>query len=126
MKKQAGRVTLPTEQNLLQETKELMDRWGADGIRDSDGPRLGEPTNELRATIYSTYFVARNHNSCATQHPEEMQQIYLMSDYVTAHSGQVDISFMKGYFTEQIVPDYLHDPKKWWEVINRTTGEVVS
>lgn len=126
MKKQAGRVTLPTEQNFLQETKELMDRWGADAIRDSDGTKLDEATKELRATIYSTYFVARNHNSFATQHPEEMQQIYLMSDYVTAHSEQVDISFMNGYFTEQIVPDYLHDPKKWWEVINRTTGEVVS
>lgn len=125
MKQRAGRVTLPTEQHFLKETRELMNRWGADAIRDSDGTKLDEATKQLNATIYSTYFVARNHNTFAKQHPEEMQQIYLMSNFVTARSKQVNIAFMRGYYTEQIVPDYLHDPQKWWEVIDRTTGEVV-
>lgn len=120
-----GRVTLPTEQNFLDETKELMRRWGADAIRDSDGTKLDEATKQLDASIYSTYFVARNHNEFAKQHPEEMQQIYLLSSYVTAEKNTLDISFLDGYFTEQINADYVHDPKKWWEVIDRTTGEVV-
>src|SRR5699024_10220377 len=97
MEKRAGRVTLPTEQNFLQETRDLMERWGADASRDSDGTKLDEATKQLNATIYSTYFVARNHNTFAKQHPEEMQQIYLMSNFVTAITKQVDISFMSGY-----------------------------
>lgn len=35
------------------------------------------------------------------------------------------IDFLDGYYREQVVADYVHDPKKWWEVIDRTTGEVV-
>ncbi|MDO5089531.1 MAG: 1,3-beta-galactosyl-N-acetylhexosamine phosphorylase [Leptotrichiaceae bacterium] len=34
--------------------------------------------------------------------------------------------FLKGYFTEQIKPDYIHDEKKYWEVIDRTSEETVS
>jgi 1,3-beta-galactosyl-N-acetylhexosamine phosphorylase len=26
---------------------------------------------------------------------------------------------------EQVVPDYLHDPKEWWEVMDRTAGQPV-
>ena len=37
----------------------------------------------------------------------------------------LSVDFMDGYFQEQIKPDYDHDPKRWWEVINRTTQEVV-
>lgn len=42
MSKTKGRVTLPSEGNFLNETKEIMERWGADALRDSDGlyPRL--------------------------------------------------------------------------------------
>lgn len=123
--RKTGRVTLPTEQNFLEETKELMRRWGADAIRDSDGTKLDDATKQLGARVYSTYFVARNHNEFAKQHPEEMQQIYLLSNYVMADSDSLNISFLDGYFTEQIKADYVHDPKKWWEVIDRTTGEVV-
>mgnify|MGYP000573907811 CR=1 FL=1 len=30
MSKTKGRVTLPSESNFLEETKEMLDRWGAD------------------------------------------------------------------------------------------------
>lgn len=119
-----GRVTLPSEQNFLDETKELMHRWGADALRDSDGTKLDDETKQLGAKIYTTYFVARNHNDFAKQHPEEMQQLYLMSEHHLATDRTVAIAFMNGYFTEQVEPDVKHDPKKWWEVIDRTTGEV--
>lgn len=125
MNKRTGRVTLPSEQNFLEETKELMERWGADALRDSDGTKLDEDIKQLDAKIYTTYFVARNHNEFAKEHPEEMQQIYLMSDHFTAVTDTLEIPFLNGYFPEQISADYIHEPKKWWEVIDRTTGEVV-
>ena len=62
MGKTKGRLTLPSESNFLEQTKELLDRWGADAIRDSDGTKLDEATKQLDAKIYTTYFVARNHN----------------------------------------------------------------
>lgn len=121
-----GRVTLPSEENFLDETKELLERWGADAIRDSDGTQLDEEIKNLDAKIYSKYFVARGHNDFAEKHPEENQQIYLMSEKTTAMDTTVDIPYMAGYYAEQITPDYDHDIKKYWEVIDRTTGEIVS
>lgn len=126
MKKSTGRVTLPSQQNFLEETKELMGRWGADALRDSDGTKLDEEIKQLDAKIYTTYFVARSNNEFAEKHPEEMQQLYLMSQYNTATDTNLEVAFLKGYFEEQIEPDYNHDPVVWWEVIDRTTGEVVS
>ncbi len=124
-KKKKGRVTLPSEQDFIEETKELLERWGADAIRDSDGTHLDEEIKQLDAKIYSKYFVARGHNDFAKHHPEENQQLYLMSEKTTAMNTTVEIPFMKGYFAEQVTPDYDHDIKKYWEVMNRTTGEIV-
>lgn len=59
MGKTKGRLTLPSESNFLEQTKELLDRWGADAIRDSDGTKLDEATKQLDAKIYTTY-------SCST------------------------------------------------------------
>ena len=125
MSKTKGRVTLPSESNFLEETKELLDRWGADALRDSDGTKLDDDIKALDAKIYTTYFVARGHNEFAEQHMDECQQMYLMSKHNTAFDTELAISFMDGYYGEQVIPDYLHDPKKWWEVIDRTTQQVV-
>lgn len=125
MAKTKGRVTLPSESNFLNETKEMLDRWGADALRDSDGTKLDDDIKALDAKIYTTYFVARGHNEFAEKHMEECQQLYLMSRHNTAVDTELRISFMEGYYQEQVIPDYLHDPKKWWEVIDRTTQEVV-
>ena len=56
---------------------------------------------------------------------EECQQLYLMSGHCTAPDTQLSISFMEGYYQEQVIPDYHHDPKKWWEVMDRTTQRAV-
>lgn len=125
MAKTKGRVTLPSEGGFLEETKEMMERWGADALRDSDGTKLPEEIKALDAKIYTTYFVARGHNEFATEHMEECQQLYLMSRRVTAVDTEVEIPFMEGYFSQQVEPDYRHDQKRWWEVMDRTLGEVV-
>lgn len=75
MAKTRGRVTLPSESNFLEETKELLSRWGADAIRDSDGTKLSDDIKKLDAKIYTTYFVARGHNDFAEKHMDECQQI---------------------------------------------------
>ena len=45
--KTKGRVTIPTDMDVVAETLELMERWGADAIRDCDGteyPQLSSMT----------------------------------------------------------------------------------
>ena len=106
MKKTFGRVTLPGESNLLE-------RWGADAIRDSDGTKLDEGIRNLDAKIYTTYFVARGHNEFAEQHMEECQQIYLMSAHTLATEDDVCIAFAKEYFDQQVTPDYDHDVQSY-------------
>ncbi len=125
MSKSQGRVTLPAQAGYMKESLELLSRWGADAIRDCDGTELPPELKKTGAKIYSTYFVARGHNEFIKENMGECQQIYLMSKFQTARENKVAIPFMAGYFKEQIKPDYDHDPKKWWEVIDRTGGEVV-
>lgn len=120
-----GRVTLPSESNFLEETKELLSRWGADAIRDSDGTKLSDDIKKLDAKIYTTYFVARGHNDFAEKHMDECQQIYLMSEYTLATTKSIEIKFLSSYYDQQVKADYDHDPKVWWEVIDRTTNEIV-
>ena len=74
MSKTRGRVTLPSEGNFLEETKEMMERWGADALRDSDGTKLPEEIKELDATIYTTYFVARE---LVGAHQTEFHEVFL-------------------------------------------------
>ena len=35
-----GRVTIPTDSNMKEEIKSIIDRWGADALRDCDGTKL--------------------------------------------------------------------------------------
>lgn len=125
MSKTKGRVTLPSESHFLKETREMLDRWGADALRDSDGTKLDDEIKSLDAKIYTTYFVARGHNEFAEKHMDECQQMLLMSKHNLALDTTVTIDFLDGYFREQVQADYVHDPKKWWEVIDRTAQEIV-
>ena len=55
MSKTRGRVTLPSESGFLKETRELMERWGADAIRDSDGTKLDKDVKSLELRKFYTY-----------------------------------------------------------------------
>ena len=123
--KRKGRFTLPGESNFFDEIKEIMEKWGADAIRDSDGTKLDDEIKKLDTKIYTTYFVARAHNEFAEKHMEECQQLYLMSKFNMAEKNELYIDFLEGYFLEQIKPDYVHDEKVYWEVIDRTLDEIV-
>lgn len=118
-----GRFTIPTQAGFLEETKELIRRWGADAIRNSDGTNLTKETEALRpAKIYSTYFVARGYNEFARAHLGERQRIFLMSCRHTAVGTQLSFPIMEGYFDLQLEPDYDWDPEHTWEVRDQDPG----
>lgn len=120
-----GRLTLPTEQGAHEETLRLVERLGADAVRNSDGTELPEGIGEVVDRVYATRFVARGDNEWARAHPEQATQIYLMSERVTAtDAGPLTIDPMAAYLADQFAPE-LSDPHRWWEVRDRTAGQVV-
>lgn len=124
--KNYGRLTLPTDLDVIDETIALKEKLGADAIRDCDGTQMPQELLDLDAKIYATYYTTRKDNEWAENNPEEIQQEYLITDRYTAKSDTLTITLMKGFHTEQLKPNFIDDPKVWWEVVDRTTGEVVS
>ena len=75
---------------------------------------------------YATYYTTRKDNAWAKAHPEEIQQMYLMSEYYTAKDTTLHIPIMKHFYKEQLKPNTLDDIHRWWEVIDRTEDNVIS
>lgn len=125
MENSKGLVTIPTDLDVVPETLELMKRWGADAIRDCDGTDFPEALKDADAEIYSTYYTTRKDNEWAKANPEEIQQMYLMTPFYTADSDSLSIEIMKGLYPDMLSPNTRDDIKRWWEVVDRTTGEVV-
>lgn len=124
--KNYGRLTLPTDLDVIDETIALKNSLGADAIRDCDGTEMPQELLDLDAKIYATYYTTRKDNDWANANPEEIQQEYLITDRYTAKDTSLTIPLMKGFHTEQLKPNFIDDPKEWWEVIDRTTGQIVS
>jgi 1,3-beta-galactosyl-N-acetylhexosamine phosphorylase len=122
---QKGRLTLPTDVDMVDETIRLKELLGADALRDCDGTTFPDELLSQDAKKYATYYTTRKDNEWAEANPDEVQQEYLISDRVTARGKTLRIELMKGFHTEQLKVNTIHDPKRWWEVIDRTTGEVV-
>lgn len=126
MNQKQGRVTIPTDIDVIPETLKIMKRWGADAIRDCDGTDFPSELRDVDAKIYSTYYTTRKDNSWAMANPEEIQQMYLMTPFYTAEDHQLSIHLMKGLYPDMLTPNCRDDIKRWWEVIDRTTGDAVS
>lgn len=125
MKEMTGRLTLPTDVDMVDETIRLKNLLGADALRDCDGTTMPEELVNLDGKIYATYYTTRKDNAWATANPEEIQQEYLISDRITARDKTLRIELMRGFHTEQLKVNTIDNPKEWWEVMDRTTGEVV-
>jgi beta-D-galactosyl-(1->4)-L-rhamnose phosphorylase len=67
----------------------------------------------------------RSVNAWAKQHPDKLQQNYLMSFPVVAARRTITIELLKGFFREQFVVNFQDAPKRWWQVFDRTTGREV-
>ncbi|HIY78615.1 MAG TPA: 1,3-beta-galactosyl-N-acetylhexosamine phosphorylase [Candidatus Borkfalkia excrementavium] len=120
-----GRITIPTDAGFVEETKKIMKEWGADAVRDCDGTTLPANASELADKVYNTYFVIRGDYDWAMANKDEWQHVYLLSGFCTASSDTLKIRLMDGYFEQQVKPDFASDPKKYWEVIDRTTGRLL-
>ncbi len=124
-KKLTGFITLPAESGKEKQVMGLASLWGADAIRDSDGTTLSAEYLDLDCAIYSTICLVRADQEFANANRDQLAQKYLMSDPVTATSSKVSIDLLKGFFRRKYIIDTNHAPKQWWEVIDRTTGQVV-
>ena len=120
-----GRVTIPTDMDVIPETLEVLEKWGADAIRDCDGTEFPEELKNADAKIYSTYYTTRKDNAWAKANPDEVQQCYIMTGFHTATGDSVTIPLMQGISPELMEVNTRDDIKRWWEVMDRTTGEVV-
>lgn len=120
-----GRVTIPTDIDVVPETLELLKRWGADAIRDCDGTDYPEELKSVDAKVYSTYYTTRKDNAWAKQNPDEVQQCYLMTGFCMANDKTLRINLMQGVSDELMQVNTRDDIKRWWEVMDRSKGTVV-
>ena len=118
----SGRVTIPTDVDVVPETLELLKRWGADAIRDCDGTDYPEALKEVDAKVYSTYYTTRKDNAWAKANPDEVQQCYIMTGFYTAGEEALRIPLMDGISRELLKVNTRDDIKRWWEVMDRTEG----
>ena len=81
---QKGRLTLPTDVDMVEETIRLKELLGADALRDCDGTTFPDALLSQDAKKYATYYTTRKDNEWAEANPDEVQQEYLISDRVTA------------------------------------------
>jgi beta-D-galactosyl-(1->4)-L-rhamnose phosphorylase len=120
-----GSFTLPGQAGYERLTLDLAKKWGADTIRDSDGTQLSPEIVNAGYDIYSTVCLVRSVQPWARENLAKIQQNFLMSFPVVAERGTLTIEVLKGYFGEQFVVNFIDDPKKWWQVFDRTTGKEV-
>ena len=121
-----GRLTLPIERGIDAEVRALVERLGADAVRNSDGTELPEWVDRAFAKVYSTYFPARGDEEWADQSEGERIHQYLSSNPHTApESGPLSINVMEGWFQAQFRPDTQCDTSRWWQVIDRTSGQAL-
>ncbi|MFW5631376.1 MAG: 1,3-beta-galactosyl-N-acetylhexosamine phosphorylase, partial [Acetivibrio ethanolgignens] len=125
MSETKGRLTIPTDVDVVDKTLELIKKWGADAVRDCDGTEFPKELKEIGLKIYSTYYTTRKDNAWAMENPEEIQQMYLMTPFYTAECDILCVHLMKGLYPDMLKPNSRDDIKRWWEVVDRTTGEVV-
>ncbi len=120
-----GRVTIPTDVDVVPQTLQLLEQWGADAIRDCDGTDYPEELKKVDAKVYSTYYTTRKDNAWAKANPDEVQQCYIMTGFYTAAGGALSIPLMQGISPELMEVNTRDDIKRWWEVMDRTTGQPV-
>ena len=123
--RKSGRVTIPTDLDVVPETLEILKKWGADAIRDCDGTDFPQQMKDADAKIYSTYYTTRKDNAWAKANPDEVQQCYIMTGFYTAPGDTVTIPLMKGISPELMQVNTNDDITRWWEVMDRTTGQPV-
>lgn len=126
MSKYKGGFTLPGEAGYEKLTLKMAEKWGADVIRDSDGTELSPEIIEAGYGIYSTVCIIRDHNEWAEQHPDRLQQTFLMTFPIVAVEEVLTINLMKDFFEEQFQINDTPDSMRYWQVWDRTEEILLS
>ena len=125
--KNTGRLTIPTDVDVIDETLRIVDYLGADAVRDCDGTKFPQELKSNNYKIYSTYYTTRKDNQWAKANLDEVQQCYIMTSFHMADNNDLlEIPLMKGICDELIAVNVNDDIYRWWEVIDRTTGDIVT
>ncbi|WP_434361202.1 1,3-beta-galactosyl-N-acetylhexosamine phosphorylase [Parasalinivibrio latis] len=119
-------MSLPCEVGQEDVVLDLIHRWKADALRDSDGTEMPESLLEQDCEIYSLMCIVRDDQDYARKNPQFMHRKFLSSFPVTAMSGDLAIAIMKGYCGEKYTVDEYSDPKAFWQVWDRTEGTLVN
>ena len=125
MNETRGRVTIPTDLDVVAETLDVIEKLGADAIRDCDGTEFPRELQGTGARIYATYYTTRKDNAWAKANPDEVQQCYIMTGFYTAGEGPLSIPLIKGISPELMQVNTRDDIRRWWEVMDRTTAQPV-
>ena len=102
-----GRVTIPTDEGIVNETLNVLDYWGADAIRDCDGTEFPVELKDSGAKVYSTYYTTRKDNAWAKANPDEVQQMYIMTKFSSTSEGPLSIHLM-----DNLYPDMPTEPQE--------------
>ena len=70
--RKTGRLTIPTDLDIVEETLDTMKRLGADALRDADGTDFPPELTGAPAKIYATYYTTRKDNEWAKNNPDEV------------------------------------------------------
>ena len=120
--RKSGRVTIPTDLDVVTETLEILKKWGADAIRDCDGTDFPQQLKDADAKIYSTYYTTRKDNAWAKANPDEVQQCYIMTGFNTAPGDTETIPLMKG-ISPELMQVNTNDDIMLMYFTSGTTGE---
>jgi 1,3-beta-galactosyl-N-acetylhexosamine phosphorylase len=123
--KTTGRVTLPAECGHEQTVIALATKWGVDAIRDSDGTKLTDDMLKLGLDTYATICIVRADQKYARSHWAHLARKFLMSEPRVATADHLAIRLMTGFCADKYQVDADSEPKRYWEVIDRTTGGAV-
>lgn len=120
-----GRLTIPTDASYVDGTKNFIDLWGADAIRDCDGVSLPKDLKQFDCDVYKAYFIVREDHEFALNHSEYWQNVALCSARYTAKGNTLEIDLLKDTFKESLAVN-TERMREFWQVIDRTSGKTVT
>jgi hypothetical protein len=116
-------VTLPVETGQEAKVIELIEKWGADAIRDCDGTQLSNDLLTLGLDVYSTICLVRADQEWTKKNHDCLPMKFLMSTPTSAQDSFLEVDLMQHYFSDKYKINSDDNPKKYWQVFNRTTGQ---
>ena len=121
MNENRGRLTIPTDAEYIEETKRLMDYWGADAVRDCDGVSFPADVKQFNSEVYKAYFIVREDHAYAKAHREYWQNVALSSEFAVAKGETFSVDLMAQTLRERLSPN-PERLREFWQVWDRTAG----